>query len=168
MANMDLNDNDFADFALELSLEEKSATDIAARPVAAGPIAARPVATGSIADRPVAAGSVADRLVVADRPVVAGPVAAGPVVADRAAAHFDAEDDRQVRRPRGRAAGIRRQKKGSWPSYTDCHHPITIGVDEAEAEVDVESNRILGPVFHKISSFIYQIFVLIKKFVSLI
>ncbi|XP_077258621.1 uncharacterized protein LOC143895425 [Temnothorax americanus] len=34
------------------------------------------------------------------------------------------------------------KKKGSWPSYINCHHPITIEVDEAEAEADVESNRI--------------------------
>ncbi|XP_077255494.1 uncharacterized protein LOC143893697 [Temnothorax americanus] len=104
---MDIDDNDFADFELELSLEEKSATDIAAGPVAAGSVvAAGPVAASSVAAGPVAAGSV-----VADHPVAAGPVAADPVVADRAAARFDAEDDRQVRRPRGRAAGIRRQEE---------------------------------------------------------
>ncbi|XP_067217006.1 uncharacterized protein [Linepithema humile] len=109
--------------------------DVAAGSVAAGPVAAGPVAAGPVAAGPVAAGSVAARSVaarsVAVRDVAAGLVAAGPVAADSVAAGSVAagsvaagsvaagpvaagsmsKQNRQDYRPRGRAAGARRQQE---------------------------------------------------------
>ncbi|XP_067205902.1 uncharacterized protein [Linepithema humile] len=99
--------------------------DVAAGSVAAGPVAAGPVAAGSVAARSVAARSVAVRDVaaglvaagpvaadsVAAGSVAAGSVAAGSVAAGPVAAGSMSKQNRQDYRPRGRAAGARRQQE---------------------------------------------------------
>ncbi|XP_067204848.1 histone H1-like protein HC2 isoform X1 [Linepithema humile] len=121
--------------ARSVAVRDVAAGSVAAGPVAAGPVAAGPVAAGPVAAGPVAAGSVAARSVaarsVAVRDVAAGLVAAGPVAADSVAAGSVAagsvaagsvaagpvaagsmsKQNRQDYRPRGRAAGARRQQE---------------------------------------------------------
>ncbi|XP_067214171.1 uncharacterized protein [Linepithema humile] len=80
--------------------------DVAAGSVAAGPVAAGPVAARSVAVRDVAAGFVAAGFVAAG-PVAADSVAAGSV----AAGSISSKQNRQDYRPRGRAAGARRQQE---------------------------------------------------------
>ncbi|XP_067204516.1 uncharacterized protein [Linepithema humile] len=83
-----------------------AARSVAARSVAARSVAVRNVAAGFIAAGPVAADSVAAGSVAAGS-VAAGPVAAGPV----AAGSISSKQNRQDYRPRGRAAGARRQQE---------------------------------------------------------
>ncbi|XP_067216215.1 histone H1-like protein HC2 isoform X1 [Linepithema humile] len=92
-----------------------AAGPVAAGPVAAGPVAARSVAARSVAVRDVAAGLVAAGPVAADSvaagSVAAGSVAAGSVAAGPVAAGSMSKQNRQDYRPRGRAAGARRQQE---------------------------------------------------------
>ncbi|KAM0732497.1 hypothetical protein ACS0PU_000658 [Formica fusca] len=106
--------------------------DQVATSVAAGPVAGASVASGPVAGAPIAAGPVAGASVatgpVAGAPIAAGPMAATPAVdrtaADRTATGRTAaaagpiaanepsvDSTWQARRPRGRAAGIRRQQE---------------------------------------------------------
>ncbi|XP_067204853.1 histone H1-like protein HC2 isoform X1 [Linepithema humile] len=111
--------------ARSVAVRDVAAGSVAAGPVAAGPVAAGPVAAGSVAARSVAARSVAVRDVaaglvaagpvaadsVAAGSVAAGSVAAGSVAAGPVAAGSMSKQNRQDYRPRGRAAGARRQQE---------------------------------------------------------
>ncbi|XP_067208410.1 histone H1-like protein HC2 [Linepithema humile] len=88
-----------------------AARSVAARSVAVRDVAADSVAARTVAVRDVAAGFVAAGPVAADS-VAAGSVAAGSVAAGPVAAgSISSKQNRQDYRPRGRAAGARRQQE---------------------------------------------------------